>query len=502
MAFDYKPTLSGLRLHNSDKYLKLICGPYGSGKSCACAMDVFMNAAAQTPAPDGVRYSRVGVIRSSYPELQAATRRSLLEVLPSDCGTIQSTGSPMKGLYNIPLPDGTRIQLELELWSVQTEDDTERLKSANWSFAWVNEATGCAAAVYTAILSRIGRFPPQSMGGVRWAGVIMDFNRPVIGSWLDDFLNNPKDNWEVIWQPPAVFKKENDAGETVYEINAEAENLENLGAFEDDDPEDFTAIQKGMRFYRNQVEALVKTGRTDIIDNQYALLAVAIVDGKPVYSNFDKVRHVSRKPLEPLPLLPIVLAQDQSGIHPAAVIMQEQAGRWCVLDELYMEGEGYESFLVSGLIPLLRNKYPSNPVYCVIDPSNQRDSWQGITPKERLMDYGLKAITEISNSPKVRIQCVEHMLNLYDGGLLISPTCEMLIRGFESEYRYRRLRAAGSVGAVYTVQPDKNEYSHVQDAIGYACIFIMKGMASGDDEKFQRVSDAVKQHRQKLMRVV
>lgn len=498
----YKPTPSGLRLHNSDKYLKLICGPYASGKSCACAMDVFINAAAQKPAPDGVRYSRVGVIRSSYPELKSATRKSLLEVLPSECGYINAEGAPIKGLYNIPLPDKTRIQLELELLAVQTEDDTEKLKSNNWSFVWINEATGCAAAVYTAVLSRIGRFPPQSMGGVTWAGVIMDFNRPVIGSWLDDFINDPKDNWELIWQPPAAFKKEDAQGNTVYEINPDAENLENVGSFEPDDPPDFSLKQKGMRFYRNQIDALVKTGRQDIILNQYCLLSVPIVDGKPVYSNFERSRHVAKEELAPQPLQPIILAQDQSGIHPAAVIMQEQMGQWCVLDELYMEGEGYESFLVSGLIPLLRSKYPSNPVYCVIDPSNQRDSWQGITPKERLREYGLQAITEISNSPKVRIQCVEHMLNLHQGGLLISPVCEMLIRGFESEYRYRRLRAAGSVGAVYTAQPDKNEYSHVQDAIGYACIFITKGLATQNNESYKQASELVQRHRQRLAKVM
>ena len=143
----------------------------------------------------------------------------------------------------------------------------------------------------------------------------------------------------------------------------------------------------------------------------------------------------------------------------------------------------------------------NNPVYVVIDPSNQRDSWQGITPKERLAEYGLQAVTEISNSPKIRIQCVEHMLNLYGGGLLVSPVCEMLIRGFESEYRYRRLRAVGSVGAMYTPQPEKNEYSHLQDAVGYACLFINKGLVQADND-FKQVSDAVMRHRQKLARIV
>lgn len=502
MAFSYQPSPTGLALHNCAKFLKMLCGPYGSGKSCACAMDVFMTAAAQAPASDGVRYSRVGVCRSSYPELQSATRRSLLEVLPGECGTIVSTGSPMRGFYRIPLPDGTIMQLELELWALLSEDDGEKIKSANWSFAWLNEATGCAPAIYTAITSRIGRFPPQDMGGTTWAGVVMDFNQPVPGTWLDDFIKNPQPNWAVFTQPPAAFKKEDDQGNTIYEINPDAENLRNLGAFEEGDPPDFTAEQKGMRYYRNQIEALVRTGRHDIILNQYCLLPIPIVDGKPVYSDFDRARHVAKHEIVPVPFNPIILGMDQSGIHPAAVILQEQQGRWCVIDELYISGDGLEVFINSGLIPLLRSKYANNPVYCVIDPSNQRDSWQGITPKERLAEYGLKAVTEISNSPKARIQCVEHMLNLYNGGLLISPVCEMLIRGFESEYRYRRVKATGSVGAIYTAQPDKNEYSHCQDALGYSCLFIMKGMINDTYDAYKKVSDKVKYSRQKLARIV
>lgn len=502
MAFQYEPSATGLALHNSSKFLKCLVGPYGSGKSCMCCMEILYNACSQTPAHDGVRYSRVGVIRSSYPELQSATRRSLIEILPSEYGTIVSTGSPMRGMYNFPLPDGTRVQLELELWSVQNEEDAERIKSANWSFAFINEATGCAAAVLPAVMSRIGRFPSQDMGGVSWAGVILDFNMPPPGSWLDDFINNPQDNWDIFKQPPAAFKRELENGEVVYEVNPAAENLRNLGAFQADDPPEFTAEQKGMRYYKNQIEALLKLGRVDIVENQYCLLPVVIQDGKPVFPNFRRDRHVARNPIEPVPFRNIIVGMDQSGIHPAAVIMQEQKGQWCVLDELYADGEGFETFLYGMLVPLLRRRYSSNPVIVALDPSNQKDSWQAVTPKERLADVGLVAVTEISNSPKVRIQAVEHMLNLYTGGLLISPTCEMVIRGFGSEYRYRRLRAAGTMGAVYTPQPEKNDASHLADAVQYACLLIAKGVNQEGSAEYDAAADLVARHRAKLSRVV
>ena len=502
MAFEYKPTATGLAFHNSSKFLKCLVGCYGSGKTCALACDLLFNAAAQTPAPDGVRYSRVGVIRSSYPELQSATRRSLLEVLPTECGNIVSTGSPMRGLYNIPLPDGTRIQLELELWAIQTEDDNEKIKSCNWSFAMVNEATGCSPTLIPAVMSRIGRFPPQNMGGVTWAGIIMDTNQPTPGSWLADLIEHPQDNWDVFIQPPAAFKKENDEGNIVYEINPDAENLENLGAFETTDPPDFTAREKGMRFYRNQIEALAKIGRYDIIDNQFCLLSTPIIDGKPVYPQFNRALHVARKVIEPLPLHDIWIGIDTSGLHPAAVIVQFQNDKWCVLDELYAE-EGFELFLHGVLVPHLRSKYSSNPIRCAVDPANARDSWQGITPSERLAEVGIVAVTEITNSPKARIQAVEHMLNLHTGGLLVSPNCEMLIRGFEGEYRYRRLRTGGSGGVAYTPQPDKSsETSHPHDGLQYCVLLINLQERHVSDENYRQASRAVREHRQKLARIV
>lgn len=501
MAFNYKPSPTGLALHNSDKFLKMIVGPYGSGKSCACAMDVLINACAQKPAKDGVRYSRVGVIRSTFRELKSTTRKSLMEVLPRECGTINMSGTYMQGLYSIPLPDGTTVLLELELQAVATEDDTEKIKSSNWTFAWINEATGCAPAVYTAITSRVSRYPPEDMGGVRWGGIIMDFNRPAPATWLDDFIKNPQKNWDVFTQPPAAFKKEDGAGNVIYELNPDAENLNNLGQPEEDDPPDFSAKDRGMRYYRYQIESLVRTGRYDIVDNQYCMLDVPIVDGKQVYSNFQKARHVAKEEIKPNPFNNIIVGIDTSGIHPAAVIMQNQKGVWCVLDELYLENEGLESFIYGALVPLLRTKYSNNPVIAAIDPSNPRDSWQAITPRERLAEVGITAVTEMTNSPKIRIQNVEHMLNLYTGGLLVSPTCEMLIRGFLSEYRYRRLRAAGTMGAVYTPQPEKTDVSHPHDALQYACLYISMNKEE-DDGRSKEFANAIAEQRRKLTRVV
>lgn len=488
MSFTYVMSPTGKLFHESDLPVKMICGPYGSGKSCMCAVDVLTYACAQPPAPDGVRYTRVGIIRSTYNELLTTTRKSLLEVFPSQYGTITGGGVYPRGFYQIPLGDGTTVEVELNLLALAMVQDCEKIKSMNWSYVWINEATGIIPEVFAAAQQRVGRYPSKDMGGVGWGGIIMDFNQPAPGTWLHELAKNPPANYLMVNQPPAAFEYEDSTGKKCFDINPEAENLSNLGAREEGDPDTFASkeeedkylLMKGMRYYRNQIDTLEKMGRIDVIENQYCMLDVPIIEGKPVFTNFSSERHIADKPLSPIDFQGIIIGSDTSGIHPAAVILQYQAPSWCVLDEMYADGEGLEDFLYGMLIPLLRSKYATCPISACLDPADARDSWTGVTPRERFEEAGIHAVTAQTNAPKARIQCVEHMFNLYTGGLLISPTCSLLIRGCRSEYRYRRMKAAGSLGVVYTPTPEKNDASHICDALQYACLHIMLDKDSQD----------------------
>ena len=507
--FNYSMSPSGKIFHESDKFIKAICGPFGSGKSCACAVDVLTYACAQAPAPDGNRYSRVGVIRATYPELLSTTRKSLEEVIPPGCGKINGSGAPVVGNIVIPLMDGTTVQLELNLLPLANPDDCLKIRSHNWTFAWINEATGICPEVFDAVLSRVGRYPSENVGGVSWGGVIMDFNMPDRASWLYSYLFNPPVNWLLVKQPPAAFTREDEHGHRYFECNPDAENLTNLGSREEGDPTEFASAEeeqaylraKGMRYYRNQIEALVRNGREDKVRNLYCMEDVPLVEGKPVYSGFSYTRHVASDDVSPNPFQEILIGMDQSGIHPAAVILQNQRGKWIVLDELYGEGEGLENFLYGMLVPLLREKYSSNTIIAAIDPSNTRDSWTATPPRQRLEDLGITAVTEISNNPKLRIQTVEHMLNLEVGGLLVSPKCDLLIRGFQSEYKYRKLRASGTIGAAYTPTPEKNDSSHVHDALQYAALLINLGVKQATTD-MDNVARVLSDRRRMLRRIV
>ena len=103
--FNYVPSATGLKFHESDAFVKLVDGPFGSGKTCMIMNDAKYYCLAQAPAPDGVRYTRIGVVRGTYPELTSTTRNSILEVFPEQFDTVRSAGSPILGHYRFPVGD-------------------------------------------------------------------------------------------------------------------------------------------------------------------------------------------------------------------------------------------------------------------------------------------------------------------------------------------------------------------------------------------------------------
>ena len=50
---------------------------------------------------------------------------------------------------------------------------------------------------------------------------------------------------------------------------------------------------------------------------------------------------------------------------------------------------------------------------------------------------------------------------------LVSPVCTQLIKGFRSGYRYK-VKKNGEMED----KPDKNEFSHIHDALQYGCAVI------------------------------
>jgi hypothetical protein len=403
--------------------------------------------------------------------------KTIEEVMPKNSGTIISGKAPHKGFFQFNLNDGTSVNMEIEFWSAVTGEEAKKFRSANWTGCWINEATEVTVDVLSAASERVGRFPSLQGGGCSWSGILMDFNRPPRRHWLMSYFNKPElvlDGKTVksiasFTQPPAAFKLTDSDGHVTYEANPLAENLENLDG--------------GMDYYKGQIGLLQTVGHYEKIDALYCLLDADLKEGKAVFPTFKRETHVSTEKLEPLYYQPLIVGFDTSGIHPAAVFLQLQQGRWCVIDELCGYELGLETFLESALVPHLRNRYSRcESVTISCDPANARDSYTGLAPTTHLKQAGFIVTTPVTNKPETRIAAVATLLNKNYGGLLVSKHCETLIDALNGEYHYKKFRIMGAVESAYSARPEKNEASHIADALQYACLFINHSESQTSDD--------------------
>ena len=308
-------------------------------------------------------------------------------------------------------------------------------------------------------------------------------------------MEHPEKNWAIFHQPPAAFKHVDAGNNVTYTVNENAENLRNLGAAaKPDDYDTWTTEQqekflhdKGVAYYQNQINGFLKEGRTDKIDSLFCMMDVPLKDGKPVWTLFNRDIHVAREDLKPTPYKEVVVGYDTSGIHPACVFMQEQNGKWCILDELYGEDLGMQAFIENAFIPLVKQKYSTNKIIISCDPANAKDSYTGLSPSTHLEELGFTVVMPKTNDPKTRLRAVDSMLNKIEGGLLISPHCHLIIAAMQGGYRYKKLRVTGTIEEAYDPHPEKNTYSHVADATQYAALYIFRETGlTPDDSKLVR----------------
>ena len=88
------------------------------------------------------------------------------------------------------------------------------------------------------------------------------------------------------------------------------------------------------------------------------------------------------------------------------------------------------------------------------------------SPFDVMVKEGIWPI-EGEQNPEIRMESVKSLLNrLVDGtpAITISHRCKMLRKGFNGKYRFRRMKTSVEQ---YTDKPEKNDVSHIHDALQY-----------------------------------
>lgn len=444
------------RFMQSEAFGRLIAGPVGSGKTTACLFELFRRAAEQTPAPDGLRYTRFAIVRQTLAQLKSTVLKDIM----SWFGSIAEYRVSESTVY---FKHGD-IRSEWLLIPLDNPEDQRRLLSMQITGGWLSEAVEMDLAIVSPLAGRCGRYPAANLGGASWFGLIADTNFPTEGSNWHKFMEEPPIDWCVYKQPSGM--------------SPEAENLEWLTQTPDTLKLPVTSEvrkQQGRTYY----ERFIRSNAPDWCRRYVFAEYGPDPSGSAVFGqSFKNSVHVVDN-LLPVSAHPIIVGLD-FGRNPCAVICQlDHKGRLLVLEEVIAEDIGLELQLDRNLRPaLMQERYLGKPVVVIGDPAGmQRSTSYEETSFDVVKRAGLMAYPGPTNSIDARLRAVESfLLGMRDGGpaiLFDRDRCPKLIRGMAGGYRFARAKT-GQLKPL----PDKNEYSHIADALQYAATAAHGGLSN------------------------
>jgi hypothetical protein len=462
-------------LSDEAEKVKIIIGPYGSGKTSGIINQILVDAVMITPCDDGVRRSRWAIVRNTAAQLDTTVLKSWLfwtEGLPRPYSNKRHYTT-----YNYVFNDDLgEIQCEVIFIPLDRVDDIRKLDSLELTGCYFNELRHIPKSIFEVIQSRMPRYPEKisfiqlfektftesrkmskedrNKLFSKWkpyqSKVYCDTNPPKVRHWIQEIelLNDDDQNMlpkeaAIYHQPPALVQTK----EKKWVINREADNLMFVG-----EQYYLDMIPRGEEFIK--VYAQGKYG--------------TIVDGKPVYENYNDDLHS----IEEIPINrfePIYMGWDFGMVSPACLIKQVVGGQIRAIKEFVCDGMSVKSLCETAVIPWVKQNCKSNEVICTHDPANTSEG------AKQLLDCGIESLGCRTNHVEPRISAVINNLDrlvMGKSGYLVSRKgCPTLREGFLGEYTYRRLKVIGD--EKYVEKPDKvHPYSDIHDCNQYIDILI------------------------------
>lgn len=437
-----------------------IVGPFGSGKTTTSFMKGLLLSTMVPPSPqDGVRYAKGVVVRDTYPNLDKTTISSFKINFPTDGDTFKGGGGgPAVSTLDFAMPDGTTLHQEIIFAAIGDANVKAFCDGFEATWAFINGLDTMPADIISYLFGRLGRWPPPMHRRPGWENdkklcckMSADMNMPDLDNWtygdaknqIPGFVENVPDGWKLFVQPGGM-----DEG---------AENLEGVG---------------GRSYYEN----LVRLNHTKkwwvrrFVHNKWGFSQ----DGEAVYPNFDDERHVAKEPIKFNPRRKLLLGLDAGGTPAAVAAQRGENGALNILSE-YIPGKCGAKKFSKGLSLWLAENFPGAEVQAWADPASMDPTQDADEDSCWLTTVAEFAEIDIAPAPSnlwtPRFSAVDDLLTQFVEGkpqFLLSPECPVLRRGFNSGYKFAKVRVHGD--AVLTGEPVKNEYSHPQDAVQYVAL--------------------------------
>ena len=506
MEINYQATLTGSKFHASEKFVRGFMGPVGNGKSVCCINECLRLSLDQWPNNEGVRKSRGVVVRNTSLELRTTTLNTWKDWVPESLAPVKMNPLIVSD-FRIPLFDGTKLELEVYFLAMDNDADVKKLLGIEASWMFLNEARELPFSVLKAARERVGRYPgvingyfddksvnykaprdeDKNYNPCKRKAVVMDTNPMSDDHWWYHLAENKcvygtlPQNREVaieetervfdFFRGPAPLIKQSDG---TYKPNPKAENIEHLPG--------------GYQYYLDMIGGNTEEHINVMVLGNYG----TVIEGRPVYTSYRDAVHCPEEYVKAIRGLPIGLGWD-FGLTPAVVVGQmTDRGQLRVIAELFSEDMDVRRFARDVVKPFLSRYFGSFEVaFSLGDPAGNargegdgkssiqilNDEYEEDENVEEFLSLGFVTEEAPTNDPVKRIDAVQRfMLRLVDGepAYLLNKACELLRKGKQGGYRYKRVSSGGQEG-IFRDKPDKNKYSHTSDAEQYMVLGFVHG---------------------------
>lgn len=470
LKYDAPPTLA--RFMKADLFGRVAAGPVGSGKTTACVIELLRRAMQQTPAPDGIRYTRFAIVRQ--------TLKQLKDTVLKDCDNwLAGLGvwKVSESTYHVQFND---VHSEWIFIPLEDATDQARLLSMQLTAAWMSECIEMNLDIIGPLSGRIGRYPSGNRGTPTWFGIIADTNMPTEMTPWHQFFENLPPNWQLFRQPSGLSLPTFD--KTGRQTGG-AENLNWLVQTEATAKLPINAperLAQGRKYYERFVE--MHGAESDwvrrYVEAEYgddpSGMAVFKETFRPSFHVVDNTNLI--------PGYPLLVGQD-FGRNPWSLICQaDHMGRLLVHEEVPALNVGLEKHIQQNLRPrLMREDYLGYKVAVVGDPAGlAKGQVSEESCFEALKRFGLSAFPAPTNDLEPRLRAVEALLVRQTNGgptLVINRTkCPFLVRAMSGGYRFAKTKQGGLKPKPEKL--DKEGFSHVADCLQYVALVVHGGLTN------------------------
>lgn len=433
-------------------FISFIQGPYGSAKTTTAFFKLLARAMRMPVCKDGMRRYRALVLRDTYRRMERTAIRSWLKWFPKEVGHWEGgQDRPSKHVLELEDLDGVPLHFEIEFAAVGDLDVEDFMGGYEITDLYLNEVNLQTQDALTYGAGRCGRYPSMKdlpLGAKFDYGVLGDLNAPDPDSWILKLQFGELDAELAHLGKTSFFLQPGGR-------DPNAENISNLP------PDYYTRLALANAHQSWWVSRM--------IDNKPGYSR----HGKPVYESYNDKLHAAANPLSIQKDLPLLFGFD-AGMHPSCAIGQQRPnGQIRIVKEFLPGWIGPTRF--AELIRLwLEQHAPDAKIgKAWADPTSfdGADAEGGELSWVKIVEngVGIKIAPAPSNEPSIRQDAVKQMLDhLIDGrepGLLISPDCVELRKGFSSNYRFVKIKT--DLGDGYAYKPQKNDSSHIHDALQY-----------------------------------